>query len=319
MYKVLLTGLGSIGKRHLRLLQQHDLPMELHAYRSSGTDESMFPKIIQHTTLDDALAVDPNITFITNPSFLHIETALACAEAGSHLFIEKPLSHTLDGVDELIATVTDNNLLTYVGCVLRFHPVLQHIYKLLDSDTIGEVYSFRVYSGSYLPDWRPEQDYRNSYSADPEMGGGVILDLIHEIDYSYWLFGDITIVNSWVGQVSNLDIESEDLTETTVETETGVIGQIHLDYYRSEPRRTIEISGESGVIHGDIIDNTVTIQTNGNRDTEQYDIDRDELYKRQLDSFLSHIQNGEPCENDLEEARRVLEIALDIKTHDNSQ
>jgi predicted dehydrogenase len=151
------------------------------------------------------------------------------------------------------------------------------------------------------------------------MGGGVILDLIHEIDYSYWLFGDITIVNSWVGQVSNLDIESEDLAETIVETETGVIGQIHLDYYRSKPRRTIEISGESGVIHGNLIDNTVTLQTTGNRDTEQYDIDRDELYKRQLDSFLSHIQSGEPCENDLEEARRVLEIALDIKTHDNSQ
>ncbi|WP_435162005.1 Gfo/Idh/MocA family protein [Halorubrum sp. SY-15] len=317
MYKILFTGLGSIGERHLRLLQNHDDPMELHAYRSGGIDEAAFPDVVQHASLTDALAMDPDIAFITNPTSLHVETATVCAESGCHLFIEKPLSHTLDGVDELITTVSDNGLLTYVACVLRFHPVLQRISTLLANDIIGEVYSFRVYSGSYLPDWRPEQDYRSSYSADPEMGGGVILDLIHEIDYSYWLFGDITIVNSWVGQVSNLDIESEDLAETIVETETGVIGQIHLDYYRSEPRRTIEISGESGVIHGNLVDNTVTILTNGNRDTEQYDIDRDELYKRQLDLFLSHIQSGTPCENDLREARKVLEIALEIKTDDD--
>lgn len=316
MYKILFTGLGSIGERHLRLLQNYDDPMELHAYRSDGIDEAAFPDVVQHASLTDALAMDPDIAFITNPTSLHVETATVCAEAGCHLFIEKPLSHTLDGVDELIATVSNNGLLTYVACVLRFHPVLQRISTLLANDTIGEVYSFRVYSGSYLPDWRPEQDYRTSYSADPEMGGGVVMDLIHEIDYSYWLFGDLMTVRSWVGQVSSLDIESEDLAETIVETEAGVVGQIHLDYYRSDPRRTIEISGESGVIRGDLIDNTVTIQTSSERNTEHYDVDREELYKRQLDSFLSHIHRGEPCKNDLEEARRVLQIALDIKMDD---
>jgi predicted dehydrogenase len=316
MYKILFTGLGSIGERHLRLLQNHDDPMEFHAYRSGGIDEAAFPDVVQHASLTDALAMDPDIAFITNPTSLHVETATVCAEAGCHLFIEKPLSHTLDGVDELIATVSNNGLLTYVACVLRFHPVLQRISTLLTNDTIGEVYSFRVYSGSYLPDWRPEQDYRTSYSADPEMGGGVVMDLIHEIDYSYWLFGDLMTVRSWVGQVSSLDIESEDLAETIVETEAGVVGQIHLDYYRSDPRRTIEISGESGVIRGDLIDNTVTIQTSSERNIEHYDVDREELYKRQLDSFLSHIHRGEPCENDLEEARRVLQIALDIKMDD---
>lgn len=319
MYKILFTGLGSIGKRHLRLVQDYDNSIEIHAYRSSGTDETAFPDVIQHTSLTDALATNPDIAFITNPTSLHVETATACAKAGCHLFIEKPLSHTLDGVDELMTTVTENELLTYVACVLRFHPVLQRISTLLADNTIGDLNSFRIYSGSYLPEWRPEQDYRTSYSADPEMGGGVVMDLIHEIDYSYWLFGDITTVRSWVGQVSSLDIETEDLAETIVETEAGVIGQIHLDYYRSEPRRTIEISGNSGVIQGDLIDGTVTIDTNGKRDTEHYDIDRDELYKRQLDSFLSHIQRGEPCENDLQEARRVLEIALEIKTYDQTR
>lgn len=319
MYKILLSGLGSIGKRHLRLLQSRDDPMEIHAYRSSGTDDAAFPDVVQHTSLDAALAENPDIAFITNPTSVHVDTATACAKAGCHLFIEKPLSHSLDGVDELVRTVEENNLITYVGCVLRFHPVLQRIASLLADDTIGDVYSYRVYSGSYLPDWRPEQDYRNSYSADPAMGGGVVLDLIHEIDYSYWLFGEIDNVRSWVGRVSDLGIESEDLAEIIVETETGVVGQLHLDYYRSEPRRTIEITGDSGVIHGDLIEDEVRIQTSHGTETESFDNPNDDLYEQQLHSLLSHIRNKEPCDNDIREARRVLEIALEIKSYDNSE
>ncbi len=319
MYKILLTGLGSIGKRHLRLLQAHDEQMEIHAYRSSGTDDAAFPAVVQHTSLNAALAENPDLAFITNPTAIHVDTATACAVAGCHLFIEKPLSHSLDGVDELIRIVEENDLITYVGCVLRFHPVLQRIASLLADDIIGDIYSYRVYSGSYLPDWRPEQDYRNSYSADPAMGGGVVLDLIHEIDYSYWLFGEINDVRSWVGQVSDLEIDSEDLAEIVIETETGVLGQLHLDYYRSVPRRTIEISGDSGVIHGDLLENKVRIQTNHGTETESFDISDDDLYERQLHSFLSHIRNEEPCDNDLREARRVLEIALEIKSYDNPE
>lgn len=319
MYKILLTGLGSIGKRHLRLLQEHDDQMEIHAYRSSGTDDTTFPAVIQHTSLDDALAENPDIVFITNPTSLHIDTAIACAEAGCHLFIEKPLSHSLDGVDDLMSTVAENNLITYVACVLRFHPVLRRLASLLDTETIGNVYSYRVYSGSYLPDWRPDQDYRTSYSADPEMGGGVVMDLIHELDYAYWLFGDIETVRSWVGQVSDLEIESEDLAEIIVETEDDVVGQIHLDYYRSDPRRTVEITGESGVIRADLINDEIQIQTSNGSEREEFDVNQDEIYERQLHSFLSNIRNGEPCENDLQEARRVLQIALEVKAYDEQR
>ena len=319
MYKILFTGLGSIGKRHLHLLREHDDQMEIHAYRSGGTDETAFPAVIQHTSLDDALAVHPDIAFITNPTSLHIDTAISCAEAGCHLFIEKPLSHSLDGVDELISTVAENNLITYVACVLRFHPVLRRLASLLDAEAIGNVYSYRVYCGSYLPAWRLDQDYRNSYSADPEMGGGVVLDLIHELDYSYWLFGDIATVRSWVGQVSDLEIESEDLAEIIVEMESGVVGQIHLDYYRSDPRRTVEITGESGVIRANLITNEIQIQTSHGTEREEFDVTQDELYERQLDSFLSHIRNGKPCDNDIQEARRVLQIAHEVKAYDDQR
>lgn len=318
MYKILFTGLGSIGKRHLRLLQESDISAEIHAYRSSGTDEDRFPDVVQHTNLDDALAVNPDIAFITNPTSFHIDTATACAKAGCHLFIEKPLSHSLHGVDELIAVAEKNELITYVACSLRFHPVLEHISSLLDERSIGNVYSYRAYSGSYLPDWRPNQDYRNSYSADPELGGGVVLDLIHEIDYAYWLFGNIMNIRSWVGQVSDLEIDSEDLAEIVLETESGTIGQIHLDYYRSTPRRTLEISGSRGTIRGDLVEGTVHISTSKRSDTNRIDFNRDDMYERQLDSFFSHVKSDEPCENDLTEARRVLEIALNIKSYDKS-
>jgi len=286
MYKILLTGLGSIGKRHLRLLQEHDLPMEIHAYRSSGVDKNEFPDVIQHTNLEAALTEDPDVAFVTNPTSLHVETATACAKAGCHLFIEKPLSHSLDGLDELINTVERNDLITYVACSLRFHPVLQRISSLLDNNTVGNIYSYRAYSGSYLPDWRPNQDYRTSYSADPKMGGGAVLDLIHEIDYTYWLFGNIVDVRSWVGQVSDLGIESEDIAEIILETASGAVGQIHLDYYRPDPRRTIEICGSSGTIRGDLIDGTIHIRTAQHSKKEQLEFTSNDMYERQLRSFL---------------------------------
>jgi hypothetical protein len=134
------------------------------------------------------------------------------------------------------------------------------------------------------------------------MSSGVILDLIHKIDYSYCLCGDITIVSSWIGQVSNVDIESGDLVETIIQIWRGAIGQIYLDYHRSELHWTIEISSESGVIHADFINNI-----------QQSDTNRNESYNYSLASFLSLIRSGEPFDNDLGEVRMVLEIALELK------
>ena len=313
MRRVLFTGLGSIGSRHLRLLRERDEAFEVHAYRSGSSDTSTPEGVIEHTDLEAALEANPDIAFVTNPTAKHVQTATACAKTGCDLFVEKPLSHTLSNVDKLITVAEERDLVTKVGCQLRFHPVLQRVRTVLNRGTIGKVFSFRAYAGSYLPDWRPEQDYRDSYSADSALGGGVVLDLIHEIDYCYWLFGDVAGVRAWTGQVSDLEIRSEDLAELIIETESETVGQIHLDYYRPEPRRTLEITGREGLLRADLNDQTVRYTTQDGETRDTFDVNRDDVFRAQLDDFLANVRSREPADNDLREAKEVLGIALNAK------
>jgi len=313
MDTVLFTGLGSIGRRHLRLLRRRSEDFEVHAYRTTPPEERDDPDVTVHRSLTDALAADPDVAFVTNPTALHVETALECARAGCHLFVEKPLSHSMDGVDELLRASEDRDLVTYVGCVLRFHPVLRRVDELLNAGRLGPVYSFRAYSGSYLPDWRPDRDYRDSYSADPKLGGGVVLDLIHELDYAYWLFGDVAQCHGWVGNVSDLKIDTEDVAELALEMRSGAVGSVHLDYYRPTPKRTLEVTGRDGVLKADLRAGTLDVHTNGTTHTETFEFERDDLFAAQLDYFLSHVEAGTDCGNDLREAKEVLRIALEAR------
>ncbi|MFD1585897.1 Gfo/Idh/MocA family protein [Halorientalis brevis] len=311
--RVLLTGLGSIGQRHARLLKESSKDIELIAYRSGTSTSGNDLGIREYTRLEDALDTDPDIAFITNPTAKHVETALSCAKADCDLFVEKPLSHDLDRIDELIAIADERNLVTYVGCQLRFDPVLNATRDRLDDGELGTVISFRTTAGSYLPDWRPGRDYRDSYSADPDRGGGVVLDLIHEIDYLHWLFGPLRCIASDLGYTDTLDIESEAIAEAIVRTSDDVLGSIHLDYCRRQPRRTLEVVCENGTLVADLEDRILTVKYPSSTETETFDYDRDERFRKQLAYFLEHIDTRAACENDLREGKEVLQVALDIK------
>ncbi|GAA0512407.1 Predicted dehydrogenase [Halorubrum aquaticum] len=311
--RILLTGLGSIGRRHARLLYEELEEVELLIYRS-GTSQSGNPfGAPEYTDLQDVLAQDPDIAFITNPTHKHIETATACARAGCHLFIEKPLSHTLENVERLIGIAKENDLVTHVGCQLRFDPTLNAAREIINSNDLGDVISFRATSGSYLPEWRPEQDYRDSYSADPERGGGVVLDLIHEIDYTYWLFDNISCVASAIAHTDTLEINSEAIAEAVMRVPGDVIGSIHLDYCRRQPKRVLEVVCEGGTVIADLQEQMLTIEWPSTTDTESFDYGRDRRFVAQLHHFIENVHSGGKCDNDLSEAKEVLQIALDVK------
>ncbi len=309
---VLFVGLGSIGRRHLRIVQNEWPDAECLAYRSGNTNRATPTEVSEFNNIDTALATDPDIAFITNPTSLHVKTARQCAEAGCHLFIEKPLSDSLDGVDELIEAADNADVVTHVGCQLRFHPVIQDVRSALDDEIIGDVYSFRAYAGSYLPDWRPEQDYRKSYSAKSELGGGVVLDLIHEIDYAHWLFGPIETLTGYTNQISHLDIETEDITEFVCRT-AGQIGSFHLDYIRPTERRDLEVIGECGVIEADLNKGTVTIDSKNRKQITEHEFERDDLFRRQLDYFRGCIDSPDVSMNNLTQAKKTLQVALQIR------
>ncbi|SEV91850.1 Gfo/Idh/MocA family protein [Halobacterium jilantaiense] len=309
--RVLVAGVGSIGRRHLRLLREHQEVTDIVAYRRSVVGD--IDGVNEFDDIDEVLDLDPDVAFITNPTHLHVKTAIRCARAGCDIFIEKPLSNDREGVDELCSLAVERDLVTMVGCQLRFTPILDFVNELIANKELGSVLSFEAYSGSYLPDWRPNQDYRESYSADPDAGGGAVLDLIHEIDYTHWLFGPFDEICGRVGRVSSLKIDSEDTALMTLRS-NQVLGSIHVDYCRPVPRRTLEVVFDEGVVTADFIEQTVTVEGRDGGKKESFNYERDEIFRRQLNHFFKSVDQRKSTFNDVQEGKEVLNLALKAKS-----
>ena len=317
--KYLIIGCGSIGQRHLKNLKAIT-DGEIIAYRTREKKVKKLenePHIKTYSDLTEALNQKPDAVLVTNPTSLHMQSALAAARQGSHIFIEKPLSNTLDGIDELIDIVHTKNLVVLIGCNLRFHPCLQFIKKLLDEKHIGKVISARVQMGQYLPDWHPWEDYRTMYSAHKSLGGGIILDAIHELDYIIWLLGDVSQVFSFSDKLSNLDIDTEDVAEILLRFKTGVIAEVHLDYVQRNPSRTCEIIGEEGSIVLNLNEGTVKVYTAKNRGWEVFEqpkgYDLNQTYIDEMLHFISCIEGKEESIISITDGLEVLKVALAAK------
>jgi predicted dehydrogenase len=314
MLKFLIVGFGSIGKRHFDNLMQ-----------IQGVEVSILSRrqITQHgarvyNSLDQALNDEFDAVFIANETALHISTAIAFAERGRHLFIEKPLSHNLEDVDKLTNLVGEYNLKLMIGNNMRFHPVVKFGKELIEKSRIGRIVSARLEVGEYLPDWRPERDFKSSYSASIEGGGGVILDLSHELDYAYWFFGDPVKIFSVYGKRSNLPIEAEDIAGILIEFRSGAWCQVHLDYIQRHPCRTFKLIGTEGIMQADLNDNKLMVSTAGRPEWEIVDtggdFQRNRMYVEELRHFIDYL-NGKVIKPQvgLEDGIKVLQIVQAAK------
>jgi len=243
--------------------------------------------------------------------------AVEAAEHGCHLFIEKPLSDSLEGVDRLLATVTERNLVTLVGCNMRFHPGLVRVKKLLEKGAIGRVVAARVEVGQYLPDWHPQEDYRQGYSARRDLGGGVILDAIHEIDYIRWMLGEVATVACFSGKLSRLEIDTEDTAAILLRFDNGTIGEVHMDYVQRAYSRSCHLIGEEGTILWDYGADKVTYYSTSSRQWQTFregDVnDPNQMYVEEMRHFLRCLAREEEPALDVFEGSRVLQVALAAK------
>lgn len=314
MLRFLIVGFGSIGKRHYDNLKQ----IQGVAVSVLTRRQLVLPDTRVYHSLADVRNEGFDAVFIANETALHVPTAISFAERGCHLFIEKPLSYSLKGVAELTELVSRYNLKVMIGCNLRFHPVVSLGKEFLQAGKIGRVVSARIEAGQYLPDWRPGRDYRDGYSASEKQGGGVILDLIHELDYAYWFFGDPGQVFSFSGQRSDLSIETEDVAEILFEFKNGVWCQVHLDYIQRYPSRSFRVIGTEGVMQADLIDGKLRVFADSKAKWEVFDLrdgfERNRMYADEARHYVDYI-NGllpQPLIG-LEEGIKVLQMALAAK------
>ena len=308
-YRVVFFGLGSIGSRLARLAAEH-LGREVYAFRSRGTADSP-PGVVNITSEKDLADLSPDVAFITNPTSLHVATALSCAGRGMHLFIEKPLSDRLDGVGRLLRTVARRGLTTCVGCNLRFDPMIAQ----LKSRLAGRApFCARVICSSHLPSWRPAQDYRRSYSSSRRMGGGVLLDLIHEPDYCHFLFGPIEALEGTAAKLSGLEIETEDSADMTLRPRSAVLTRDHLDYSRLRTQRQIDVFGDGLYAEADLIGRTLLWLENGRKRTKSFAaLHRDDTYREEIRYFFRCLDRGATPMNNLEEHLQVLRPVLALR------
>lgn len=318
--KVLIIGLGSIGKRHIVNLRKLEPAAYTMALRHSrGQEATNLPDEVDAVVynLQDALIVKPDIALITGPASHHIKMGLALAKQGIHLFIEKPLSHVMDEVDELITVCKTNSLVLMVGYNLRFWQPLQLVWQVIQEGQIGRIMTLRAEVGQYLPDWRPGTDYRRGVSARQELGGGAVLELSHEIDYARWLGGEVKAVSAKLDRVSKLEIDVEDTAECILQFENGAMGSIHLDMVSRPATRTCRIGGDKGTLTWDGLSNQVRLfSTDTNSWVELHQaipLDRNQMYMAELHHFLECVrENKSPLVNG-EEGRKTLALALAIK------
>ena len=314
MLRFLFCGLGGVGQRHLRNLRSLcGAEADISAYRVRGETQVIGDRLEADPTadvvsrygvrvfhdLDAALDAGPDVVFVTNPNSEHIRVALPAAERGCHLFIEKPLSHDLSGVDDLIGHVEAHGSVGFVAYQLRQHPGFCQVQNWLGAGAVGRVLSVRAEVGEYLPGFHPYEDYRRMYASRAELGGGVTLTQIHELDYLYALFGLPKRVFSIGGHVSSLEVDVEDVASSLLEyaPADGRVLPVHVyqDYFQRPKSRSCRIVGERGRIDWSLSEATA-VRFEGDRLVEQHsysDFDRNQMFVDELAHFLACVRGEE--------------------------
>ncbi len=320
--KILVIGCGSAGERHTKNLKSLELAEVSACDQDKGRLEYMKGKyeIKAFENHNEAFSNETiDAVLVCTPTSEHVPLAIAAIEQGCHVFIEKPLSHNLEGVDDLIREAKRKGLVIMIGFNLRFHPNLQLIKELLDRGEIGKPISARAHFGSHflyrLP-FHSWKSYKEDYAAK-EVGGGVILDAAtHLIDYLSWLLGGVKEVFCYADRMSNLNLESEDIAEILLKLERGVIASLHVDFVQQPYQTKCEIIGEKGSIVWDSSNNKVNLFTETADRWQAFpetNFDYNETYVREIVHFIKCIYGQEHPLVDGIEGRRILKIALAAK------
>jgi predicted dehydrogenase len=309
----LVVGGGSIGKRHLRNLLASGRSVAVVETRADRRAEiaAKHPEARLFPTLEAALAAERyQAGFVCLPTAYHLEPALALARRGIHLFVEKPLSHTLEGIPELLDLVRQQGLTAMTGFCMRFFQPLMKAKELLDAGRIGRLVTARSFTGVYLPDWHPYEDYRSFYMARKDQGGGVLLDECHAFDWMQWLCGPITGVSAVVGTFSDLEVDTDDVCEVIARFGDRAAGSIHLDMVDRSSRSQVDLIGTDGTVLVDFRNHTVRAWNQEGRDWEVFTIDPsyEQMYVDEIDHFFRCIERGEKPVVDLREGYQVQRV-----------
>ena len=297
--RILIVGLGSIGKRHLRIVRASHPGAKIMVLRHQPTDDTPEMADFATSSIDDVRSFRPEVAIIANPAPFHLKIAEQLAQLGCDLLIEKPISDTLSGLSGFLNRIDAAGVVCQVGYNLRYLPSLSRFRELLYERLVGKPLSVRCEFGQYLPSWRLNTDYRLGVSARSDLGGGVLLEISHEIDYLRWIFGEVEWVSAWVGFVGDLDIDVEDTAHLILGfkskgSDDALIANLNLDFIRHDTTRSCVVIGSDGSLRWNGLTGAIDIYKPGGTGWEEcvtIPHDRDDSYYAQWNSFIAAISN----------------------------
>ena len=309
MSDVLVLGAGSIGRRHARNLASAGASVSL-ADPAAAAEGIVEPDGVTRIDWDDA---DPHRfagVVVASPTVHHLDQATAAVDAGVGVLVEKPLATTVAG-GESLRSANDS---VRVGFNLRFHEPIRRLVALVHGGRAGEVVAARLWFGYHLPSWRPGVDYRQTYSARADLGGGILLDAIHELDLAVWLLGpDLVVDHSLVARVGDLDLDVEDTVRAQLRTPDGVPVEIALDYLSRDYRRGIEVIGTEATVRLDWARRVVEVADADGVTVEDADVPVDASYEAEAETFLDWLDGRADLPVDVETALASLRLADEIR------
>lgn len=306
--KVLIIGFGSIGKKHAMAIREIEPHAEIFALRHSENAD-LYENVINLYDRKDLNFDEFDFTIISNPTSEHKKTLEELLQFKVPLFIEKPIHSSLD-LEEVVNKIKTKNTINYVACNLRFLECIEFVKENISMPHYGQLNEVNIYCGSYLPSWRPDTNFRNIYSSKPELGGGVHIDLIHEIDYAYWLFGKPLKTTRTFRNKSSLQIEAFDYAVYLLEYDNFCVN-IVLNYYRKDPKRSLELVFENNTLKVDLLKNQVACN---NEIIFQSSKSIKDTYRTQIEYFMNCLKNNTQTMNTVNDAFNVLEICLENDT-----
>lgn len=314
--KALVVGTGSIGRRHISNLLHLGVEVAAYSYRGISLGVQSLDRcvaLLEHWS--NGLSEEFDAVVVANSTEQHVEVALQAARMGKAIYIEKPISVSLAETDELAHLIDTHHLVVEAGFMLRAHPNLVWMKKAIDDGVLGELMHLQASVGQWLPDWRPGTDYRLGYGAFREKGGGVIFDLIHELDIVNWLGGRVVDVAAMTRKVPLLEIQTEAVAQIGLRLDSGALAQVHLDYVRPGYGRILEVVGHRGVLSWDYSRGEVSLGLPDGSASVVHripsDFDRNSMFMANMEHFLRRISvPGVPALSSFQDGVGALRVAL---------
>jgi predicted dehydrogenase len=323
MAKFLISGLGSIGRRHLRnlaALGEKDIVL-LRSHKATLGDEELEGFPVESDLLRALEAHRPDAVIVSNPTALHLDVAIPAAERGCAILLEKPVSDSLQGVDRLQEAARRSGAKILMGLQFRYHPSLRRVARLISEGEIGRIISAHVHYGEYLPAWHPWEDYRQGYAARSDLGGGVLLTQCHALDYLPWLVGRVESIWGYVGKLSDLEVDVEDTAEIGLRFTDGPLGTVHLDYAQQPPSHTVSMTGTRGTIECDLLGGAVRLFRAERGAWHEFPMpegwERNSMFLDEMRHFLGVVKGDVQPACPLGDGVRVMEMIDAVRASDS--